>query len=124
MVCLVVSIVAYGKLTSSKMQSAPASHGFSIFRWELQTVPLKWMHLLWEMYPGNRPSHSERYLIVKEYLQVGKKLTKESSRIETQLIAGGITEPANITEIVERGLSLLIFINNILFIILYLFRLR
>ena len=104
-VCLVVSIVAYGKLTSSKMESAAGSHGFSIFRWELQTVPLKWMHLLWEMYPGNRPSHSERYLIVKEYLQVGKKLTKESSRIETQLIAGGITEPANITEIVDDKVS-------------------
>ena len=98
-VCCVLSLVAYNKFTSTKLESAAGAHGFSIFWWEVQTVPLKWMHLLWEMYPGNAPTHSERYLIVQEYLQLSRKLEKESSRVENTLLAKGLTEPTNITKI-------------------------
>jgi len=113
-VCCVLSLVAYNKFTSTKLESAAGAHGFSIFWWEVQTVPLKWMHLLWEMYPGNAPTHSERYLIVQEYLQLSRKLEKESSRVENALLAKGLTEPANITKMIDEDLAELIFQKKVL----------
>ena len=84
--CCIFSLIAYNKYTSTKLESAAGTHGFSIFWWEVQTVPLKWMHLLWEMDPGNTPSHSERYLIVQEYLRLGRVIAKERSGLENKLI--------------------------------------
>ena len=45
---------------------AAGSHSFSLVRWELRHIPLKWTHLLWEMYPGNKPNPIERNAIVHD----------------------------------------------------------
>ena len=112
--CCVLILVAYNQYTSTKLETAAGKHGFSIFLWEVQTVPLKWMHLLWELYPGNRPTHSERYLIVQEYLQLGRKLEKERSKVENRLLTDSLTEPATITKIVDADLSGLVYQKKIL----------
>ena len=78
------------------------------------------MHLLWELYPGNRPTHSERYLIVQEYLQLGRKLEKERSKIENRLLTDSLTEPATITKIVDADLSGLVYQKKILLMMIFL----
>ena len=61
---------------------AAGAHSFSIIQWELRHIPLKWTHLLWEIYPGNKPSAVERNTIVHDYLSTTLKLQKERDNLE------------------------------------------
>ena len=60
---------------------AAGSHSFSIVQWELRHLPLKWTHLLWELYPGNKPLDFERNSIVHEYLSTTLQLQKEQDNL-------------------------------------------
>ena len=60
---------------------AAGSHSFSIVQWELRHLPLKWTHLLWELYPGNKPVDFERNSIVHEYLSTTLQLQKEQDNL-------------------------------------------
>ncbi|MCL0105469.1 hypothetical protein M1N90_01780 [Dehalococcoidia bacterium] len=55
---------------------------FSVVSWEIRHIPLKWSHLLWEMFPGNKPSDDERILIVEDYLKLTKQVNKEKNLLE------------------------------------------
>ncbi|HJO82518.1 MAG: hypothetical protein QGG34_10235 [SAR202 cluster bacterium] len=65
---------------------------FSIPTWEIQNFPRKWLHGLWELVPGNKPSREERLQIVDEFLQTARKVQKEEDRIEGLLIRRGATQ--------------------------------
>jgi hypothetical protein len=60
---------------------AAGSHSFSIVQWELRHLPLKWTHLLWELYPGNKPVDFERNSLVHEYLSTTLQLQKEQDNL-------------------------------------------
>ena len=60
---------------------AAGSHSFSIVQWELRHLPLKWTHLLWELYPGNKPLDFERNSIGHEYLSTTLQLQKERDNL-------------------------------------------
>ena len=60
---------------------AAGSHSFSIVQWELRHLPLKWTHLLWELYPGNKPVDFERNSIVHEYLSTTLQLQKDQDNL-------------------------------------------
>ena len=60
---------------------AAGSHSFSIVQWELRHIPLKWTHLLWELYPGNKPDDFERNAIVHDYLSTTLQLQKEQNNL-------------------------------------------
>ena len=79
---------------------AAGSHSFSIVRWELRHIPLKWTHLLWEMYPGNKPNPIERNAIVHDYLSTTLKLQKEQDNLKKSFTINpsvGATSEAHIT---------------------------
>ncbi len=65
---------------------------FSIPTWEIQNFPRKWLHGLWELIPGNKPSREERLLIVDEFLRTARKVKKEEDRIEGLLIRRNATQ--------------------------------
>ncbi|HAL48241.1 MAG: hypothetical protein FI707_09410 [SAR202 cluster bacterium] len=65
---------------------------FSIPTWEIQNFPRKWLHGLWELIPGNKPSREERLVIVDEFLQTARKVQKEEDRIEGLLIRRNATQ--------------------------------
>ena len=74
----------------SKLEHASRNHSFSIFWWEVRHIPSKWVHLLWEMFPGNKPTDAERKLIVQDYLQSVRRLDKERARVEGSHFAGSV----------------------------------
>ena len=75
-----ISSSDYRKIDLLKMIAGPDA--FSIVSWEIRHIPLKWSHLLWEMFPGNKPSDHERILIVEEYLRLTRQINKEKSLLE------------------------------------------
>ena len=74
----------------SKLEHASRNHSFSIFWWEVRHIPSKWVHLLWEMFPGNKPTDAERKLIVQDYLQSVRRLDKERARVEGSHFTGSV----------------------------------
>ena len=69
-----------------------SDHLFSIVRWEVKNFPQKWIHILWEAIPGNKPSREERLVLIDEYLQLARKVQKERDRIEGVLIRRSATK--------------------------------
>ena len=72
-------------------EDAASSHLFSLVEWEIRHLPLKWMHLMWELFPGNRPSHNERLQLIDEYLSLVKQEKKEEDRLEGIRVMGTAT---------------------------------
>ncbi len=60
---------------------------FSIMEWEATNFPKKWVHILANLWPGQKPSREERLALIDEYLRVARQANKEERRIEgaTQL---------------------------------------
>ena len=77
---LTISSSDYHRINHLKMIAGPDS--FSIVSWEIRHIPLKWSHLLWEMFPGNKPSDDKRTLIVEDYLKLTRQINKEKSLLE------------------------------------------
>ncbi|MBM39735.1 MAG: hypothetical protein CL765_05370 [Chloroflexi bacterium] len=74
---------------------AAGSHSFSIVQWELRHLPLKWTHLLWELYPGNKPVDFERNSIVHEYLSTTLQLQKEQDNLADALTTTPLIDSAS-----------------------------
>ena len=74
---------------------AAGSHSFSIVQWELRHIPLKWTHLLWELYPGNKPDDFERNTIVHEYLSTTLQLEKERDNLTDVTTATHLLDSAS-----------------------------
>ena len=74
---------------------AAGSHSFSIVQWELRHIPLKWTHLLWELYPGNKPDDFERNAIVHEYLSTTLQLEKEQDNLTDVATATHLLDSAS-----------------------------
>ena len=70
---------------ANEIQNIIKSDKFSIIKWEIRHLPLKWSHLLWELFPGNTPSDSERIQIVDEYLKLARQVNKEETLIDKGL---------------------------------------
>ena len=92
---LILGIVLFSSSGSdyfreSKLELASRNHSFSIFWWEVRHIPSKWVHLLWEMFPGNKPTDAERKLIVQDYLHSVRRLEKERARVEGSHFAGSV----------------------------------
>ena len=68
----------------SNIDLAVGKHSFSITYWEITNIPKKWLHLAWELFPGNKPTAEERIKIINEYLEVTRKLIKEEKLQETE----------------------------------------
>jgi len=74
---------------------AAGPHSFSIVQWELRHIPLKWTHLLWEMYPGNKPDDFERHAIVHEYLSTTLQLQKKQDDLEDVATSNPLIDSAS-----------------------------
>ena len=57
-------------------------HLFSLVEWEAANFPKKWLHVLVNMVPGQKPSREVRLELVDEYLRVVRQASKEERRIE------------------------------------------
>ncbi len=57
-------------------------HLFSLVEWEATNFPKKWLHMLVNLAPGQKPSREMRLELVGEYLQVTRLANKEERRIE------------------------------------------
>ena len=64
---------------------------FSVTSWEIANAPDKWLHMLYNLVPGRKPSREERLELIDEYLSVAKKAQKEKDRLEGARIRGGTT---------------------------------
>ena len=64
---------------------------FSVTSWEIANAPDKWLHMLYNLLPGRKPSREERLELYDEYLSVTKKAQKEKDRLEGARIRGGTT---------------------------------
>ncbi|MYD51072.1 MAG: hypothetical protein F4W93_06245, partial [Dehalococcoidia bacterium] len=54
-----------------------SGHAFSLVQWHITNFFGKWVHLLREAIPGQRPTREERIAIVDEYLQTSRLAEKE-----------------------------------------------
>jgi len=77
-----VLLVPVDNFRLSPFQAVASEHLFSIVQWEITNFPRKWVHALWQLIPGNKPSREERLLLIDEYLQLSRKVQKEEDRIE------------------------------------------
>ena len=68
----------------SNIDLAVGKHSFSITYWEITNISKKWLHLAWELFPGNKPTDEERIEIVNEYLEVTRMLLKETDLQENE----------------------------------------
>ncbi len=57
-------------------------HLFSLVEWETANFPKKWLHMLVNLVPGQKPSREMRLELVDEYLRVVRLANKEERRIE------------------------------------------
>lgn len=76
-------------LTAAKLVGS--EYIFSLEQWEIAHFPRKWLHRLWELVPGNKPSREERLAILQEYLDISLKAQKEKNRLEGLLARRGAT---------------------------------
>ena len=74
---------------------AAGSHSFSIVQWELRHLPLKWTHLLWEFFPGNKPDGFERNAIVHDYLSTTLQLQKEQNNLADMTTTNPLIDSAS-----------------------------
>ena len=77
---------------------AAGPHAFSLVRWELRHVPLKWLHLLWEKYPGHKPNDAERNSIIKDYLATTLKLQKELVSLDNSPTLNRLIDTTSISQ--------------------------
>ena len=70
-------------INRSEIDTAVGNESFSIFWWEVTHLPLKWTHLIWESFPGNKPSDEERIEILEKYLDTVNELSFEKDRLNT-----------------------------------------
>ena len=89
-----ITVTGSDSFNQTKLEKAAGSHTFSIFWWEIRHVPLKWTHLLWEMFPGNKPDDNERIDIVRSYLQAVNRLDKEIMKLRKPHLSAGYTSAA------------------------------
>ncbi len=57
-------------------------HLFSLVEWEVANFPKKWLHMLVNLAPGQKPSRETRLELIDEYLRVTRLAKKEERRIE------------------------------------------
>ena len=62
---------------------------FSVGRWEAANFADKWLHLLWEALPGNKPTREERLAGLDEYLLTARLVQKEEDRLEGRYLRRG-----------------------------------
>ena len=62
---------------------------FSVGRWEAANFADKWLHLLWEALPGNKPTREERLAVLDEYLLTARLVQKEEDRLEGRYLRRG-----------------------------------
>ncbi|MDC0035353.1 hypothetical protein OAJ44_03210 [Chloroflexi bacterium] len=84
------------QVTRSDYAAGP--HSFSIVQWEIRHLPLKWSHLLWEMYPGNKPTDVERNAIVHDYLSTTLRLQKEQDNLEKSTTVNPLIDASSKTQ--------------------------
>ncbi|MDP6050288.1 MAG: hypothetical protein QGE99_04405 [SAR202 cluster bacterium] len=77
---------------------AVGSHAFSLVRWELRHLPLKWLHLLWEKYPGHKPNDAERNTLIKDYLATTLKLQKELVSLDNSTTLNRLVDTTSMTQ--------------------------
>lgn len=68
----------------SYLDQATEKHNFSIFWWEIKNLPNKWLHLAWESFPGNKPTHKERINLINEYLLMSNKLKNSNQELSAE----------------------------------------
>lgn len=86
-----ITVTGSDSFHQTKLEKAAGSHTFSIFWWEIRHAPVKWTHLLWELFPGNKPNDKERIVIVQSYLQSVKRLDKEVLRLSQPHLSAEFT---------------------------------
>ena len=72
-------------------RATASQYMFSLARWEIANVPSKWLHMLYNLVPGRKPSRGERLELIDEYLRVSKKAEKEKDRLKGARVRGGST---------------------------------
>ena len=88
---LTLLVVPVGNFRLSPVELVASDHLFSLVHWEITNFPQKWVHALWQLIPGNKPSREERIRLIDEYLQLSRKVQKEENRIEGVLIRQSAT---------------------------------
>jgi len=88
---LTMLVVPVDNFRLSPVRLVAADHLFSLVQWEITNFPQKWVHALWQLIPGKKPSREERIRLIDEYLQLSRKVQKEEDRIEGVLIRQSAT---------------------------------
>ena len=88
---LTLLLVPLDNFRLSPVELVASDHLFSLVQWEITNFPKKWVHALWQLIPGNKPSREERIRLIDEYLQLSRKVQKEKDRIEGVLIRQSAT---------------------------------
>lgn len=88
---LTLLLVPVDNFRLSPVELVASDHLLSLVQWEITNFPKKWVHALWQLIPGNKPSREERIQLIDEYLQLSRKVQKEEDRIEGLLIRQSAT---------------------------------
>ncbi len=91
LVVAAVLLVPADRFNLTPGRAVASDHLFSIVRWEVANLPLKWVNLLRESLPGRKPSREERLAILDEYLSLARQVQKEDDRLEGVLARRGAT---------------------------------
>jgi hypothetical protein len=75
-------VVPADTISLTPARAVASAHLFSLVGWEATNLHRKWIHLLWEMLPGRRPSREERLELLDEYLILARRVQKEQDRLE------------------------------------------
>ena len=75
-------------INRSEIDTAVGKESFSIFWWEVKHLPLKWTHLIWESFPGNKPTDAERIEILEKYLDTVNELSFKKDQLNNQAQEG------------------------------------
>ena len=82
-VLITILLIGMGdNLTLSPGAAVARSYMFSIVSWEIKNLPNKWMNLLMESWPGNKPSRQRRLQVIDEYLEISLLANKERERLK------------------------------------------
>ena len=68
----------------SYLEKATEKHNFSILFWEIQNLPDKWLHLAWELFPGNKPNDDDRLHLITEYLNTSNLLRNSAENLTNE----------------------------------------
>lgn len=89
LVAVLVMLPPVDRLHVTPAQEVASDYVFSLVQWEITNFFGKWVHLIQEVVPGQRPSPTERHVLVDEYLQTSLLAEKEERLLDGRTARAG-----------------------------------